>query len=168
MTQASHAGAAGNFAQLTSELTRLESGIANLKAQRRTQLEALRALLVARQARHRELFAGLKSFSEDDDQNIDPRYDHLEHWEIEGDVLYASFEYSFRGERNGYSIRIPVRYLAEDGEATMEAEAASANAEKETQARRRAEAAAQAERAHLEELMRKHPDVVAASQKGQQ
>lgn len=124
-----------NFQALAQQSRQLCAQAQQVQAQQRQVLSRMKALLVGVLQRYHQAFEGLKDLSEED-VRIPDAYDALEHWCVQDGWLEAVFGYSFRSEHNTYEVRLPVRYLEEDGHAQIEADAQTLRQQAHEQERR--------------------------------
>ena len=123
-------------------INQIDSRIESLEYKKYREYAALIPALNASLASWREAFQGLPCFNGKiglcDNTNIDPKHT-LFQLEIEGENLKAHVRYYGRYEEVFYDITIPLRYLAENGAETIQAEAQALRAQEAEKALKRKE-----------------------------
>lgn len=113
---------APDFQTLAEQSRQLRAQAQQAQVQQRQVLSRMKALLIGVLQRYHQAFEGLKDLSEEA-VRVPDAYDDLEHWHVQDGWLEAVFGYSFRSEHNSYEVRLPTRYLGENGHAQIEADA---------------------------------------------
>ena len=152
------AGTLSSFDELTQRSTELAAEIQRISAKRSQTNAELCQLLRSRMKLHRELFQPLVPDYLSRHEQVHEK-GFLEYWEVEEGDFIGEVGYGSRGMACSDRFRVPVRYMAADGESVIRAEAAALVAAREARAQRESEENARTKRARdLADLERLEAD----------